>query len=147
MSEEEIEILKDFLELKEIHSNNSITKSYLSIYQETVKKLYATCETQQKEIEFYKREELGYIAGYEDGKRHKQTAVAMKNENAQYEIIRKKIEQLQKEIEELEKYKRKHSLIKCHYISKDKIKAKIEYYKKIDNAVGIRVLKALLEEE
>lgn len=32
-------------------------------------------------------------------------------------------------------------------VSKDKIKAKIKYYKKIDNAVGVRILELLLEKE
>ena len=32
-------------------------------------------------------------------------------------------------------------------IDKDKIKAKIEYYEKIDNPVGKRVLQSLLEKE
>lgn len=88
--------------------------------EEAVKIILNLIEKQSKEIEFYKREELGYIAGYEDGKRHKQTAVAIRNENVQYEIIRKKqemkdskIEQLQKEIEEL----------------KNRIREKIEIFK------------------
>lgn len=32
-------------------------------------------------------------------------------------------------------------------IRKDKIKAKIDYYKKIDNAVGVKILERILEEE
>lgn len=55
---------------------------------------------QQKEIEFYKMQELGYIAGYEDGKSHKQTAVAIRNENAQYELIRRHIEELEDELKD-----------------------------------------------
>lgn len=51
-----------------------------------------------------------------------------------------RIVQLEKEIdariEDVNKY----------FISKDKIREKIEYYKKIDNAVGITILLKLLEE-
>lgn len=59
-------------------------------------------------------------------------------------------------IEELEKYKRKHSLIKNHYISKDKVKDKIEHlksykglvmYEKYNYEAIIRHLEELLEEE
>ena len=59
-------------------------------FYESINKLVKENEKQQKEIDFYKKEELGYIAGYEDGKRHKQTAVAIKNENAQQELFQKK---------------------------------------------------------
>ena len=65
-------------------------------------------DKQQKEIEFYSKQELSYIAGYQDGKNHKQTAVAFRVENAQQELFQReiarykdKIEQQQKEIEEL----------------------------------------------
>ncbi len=40
MSEEKIiDIIKDFLELREIHSNNNARKSFLSIYQEAIQGL------------------------------------------------------------------------------------------------------------
>ena len=51
MSEEEKKAIKDFLELREIHSNDSMTISYLSIYQNAVKKMSKLLEKQQKEIE------------------------------------------------------------------------------------------------
>ena len=39
------------------------------------------------------------------------------------------------------------SYTKKRFVSKDKIKAKIDYYKKIDNAVGVKILERILEEE
>jgi len=63
-------------------------------------------DKQQKEIEFYKIQELGYIQGYADGKSHKQTAIAIKNENAEQEFIQRKIEKQQKEIEKLRHFKK-----------------------------------------
>ena len=51
----------------------------------------------------------------------------LKEKNEKIETINYRVNKnLLETAEELEKYKRKHSLIKCHYISKDKIKAKIE---------------------
>ena len=95
-------------------------------------------EKQQKEIEFYKIQELGYIQGYEDGKSHKQTAVAIKNENAQQMLIQRKMEEYEKEIEKLKSRKYilnaetneiKEIPISDDYISKDKIRKQIEEIK------------------
>ena len=111
MSEEEKKVINKAKRIVNIFRTcNHSSEILLKLDIEELEILINLTEKQSKEIEFYKREELGYIAGYEDGKRHKQTAVAMRNENAQYEIIRKnieikdaKIEQLQKEIDELKK--------------------------------------------
>ena len=66
----------------------------------------------------------------------------------QIEIILNLIEKQSKEIEELkEKNFYLPAWVGKKYISKDKIKAKIEYYEKIDNPVGKRVLQSLLEKE
>lgn len=52
MSEEEInEIIKDFMELKEIHSSDSLRKSYLSIYKEAIQGL----------LDLYNKEKEKYI--------------------------------------------------------------------------------------
>lgn len=51
MSEEEKNVIKDFLELREIHSNNSMSASYLSIYQNAVRKMLSLLDEKQKEIE------------------------------------------------------------------------------------------------
>ena len=54
------------------------------------------------------------------------------------------IEKQSKEIEELKEVKWYYEISR---VPKDKIKAKIEYYEKIDNPVGKRVLQSLLEKE
>lgn len=72
-----------------------------------------------------------------------------------WRIVTDLIEKQSKEIEELnsdlEVFKRALTDIEVvynkNYTSNDKIKAKIEYYKKIDNAVGVRILESLLEKE
>ena len=106
----------------------------IEIDEQVIKSMETTLnliDKQQKEIEFYKIQELGYIQGYEDGKSHKQTAVAIKNENAQYELIKRVIEEKDKEIEKLKSRKYifnaetneiKEIPISENYISKDKIR-------------------------
>lgn len=109
MSEEKkaIEILKSIIKVNKDFFNYEVQninkKELLSL--ETLLNLI---EKQQKEIKelkqennFLKNQELGYIAGYEDGKKHKQTAVAIRNENMQYELYDRRIKLLQKELEEL----------------------------------------------
>lgn len=62
------------------------------------------------------------------------------------------IEKQSKEIENLKEDNKKKSIVIIEYQDlyeklEDKIKAKIEYYKKIDNAVGVRILESLLKKE
>lgn len=90
-------------------------------------------------------EVLGYMKGYEDGKKLKRSAVACVVENQQYYIIKKEIEHYKEYIEKLQKEneKLKNKLldtlegqkvikeetpkyIKENYISKDKIKEILE---------------------
>ena len=81
LSEEEIiDIIKDFLELREIHSSDDTRKSYLSIYQEAIQGLL---DLYQKEIKIFKWKE-----------------------NEQKNLLKYKtdrIDKQQKEIEELKK--------------------------------------------
>ena len=59
----------------------------------------------------------------------------------------KEIERLKNKCKELIFEKHELTLALLDSIPKDKIKAKIEYYEKIDNPVGKRVLQSLLEKE
>lgn len=72
-------------------------------------------------------------------------------ESEELKLLLNLIEKQQKEIKDLKSTDLTivymDGFYDCKNRIKDKIKAKIEYYKKIDNAVGIRVLQALLEEE
>ena len=126
--------------------------------EKAMKTILNLIDKQQKEIEFYKIQELGYIQGYEDGKSHKQTAIAIKNENAEQELIQRKIETQQKEIEKLKSKKYifnaetneiKEIPISDDYISKDKIKCKIEELKnrKIGASTGIFAVQVDILEE
>lgn len=94
-------------------------------------------------IALAQNEILNYMSGYEDGKKHKMTAVAQVVENQQYYIVRKQMEKyeehikrLQKENEELknqEATQRKiNELLVQRYsnsISVQTVKDKIEEYK------------------
>lgn len=128
-------------------------------------------EKQQKEIERNKEnwllaqnEILGYAQGYEDGKKHQQTATAMVVENRQYQMIEEEIkrykaiiEKQQKEIEELKKYEKYYEEmeeVNKKFLPVDKIKAKIEELKKYSKEHGyinmrseINVLQSLLKDE
>lgn len=96
-------------------------------------------------IALAQNEVLGYMKGYEDGKKLKRSAVACVVENQQYYIIKKEIEHYKEYIEKLQKEneKLKNKLldtlegqkvikeetpkyIKENYISKDKIKEILE---------------------
>lgn len=54
-------------------------------------------------IALAQNEALGYIQGYEDGKKHKMTAMTQVVENQQYYIIQKQMEKYKEHIEKLQK--------------------------------------------
>lgn len=133
-------LLKENEELKEDRKNNNVM------------------------ISLAQNELLNYMSGYEDGKKHKMTAMAQVIENQQYYIVRKQMEKyeerikmLQKENEELKKFHiqdNKHlDFIMQHSIPVQKVKDKIserqfelqqEYKDFKDDAILI-VLQELLE--
>lgn len=80
----------------------------------------------------------------------------LRNKNAELrvdlEVKNAELKAEKEKNEELEKYKRKHTLIKHNYVSKDKIKAKIEFIKKLNEKIYyeenvISILQELLMEE
>ena len=94
-----------------------------------------------------------YMQGYEDGKKLKRSAVACVIENQQYYIIKKEIEhykeyieKLQKENEELKKLHiqdNKHlDFIMKHSISVQKVKDRIEKYKKLSDKFYVKFLES-----
>ena len=77
-------------------------------------------KTIEEENKFLRNQELGYIAGYEDGKKHKMTAVAMRIENMKYELYERHIKVLKKRIEDL------LSIEEAHRKENGKLRAEIE---------------------
>ncbi len=110
MNEEEkqaIEILRSF-------EPNDLFE--FDIYLQALEKLTNLIDKQQKEIEelkqdrnnnnklieLSKNEILGYLQGYEDGKKLNRNAVVCVVENQQYYIIKKEIELYKEQIEKLQ---------------------------------------------
>lgn len=86
-------------------------------------------------IALAQNEMLGYMQGYEDGKKLNRSAVACVVENQQYYIIKKEIEHYKEYIEKLQKENEEYSkqldldYVDKNYISKQKIKDEIEELK------------------
>ena len=90
---------------------------YIDVAQEDLRIFINLVDSLQKENEELKQERynnnqmialaqnevLGYMQGYEDGKKLKRSAVACVVENQQYYIIKKEIEHYKKYIEKLQK--------------------------------------------
>ena len=103
---------------------------------------------------------IEYIKNCLDNEYDFKNATRQKDKKA-YNIILNLIEKQQKEIEELKKYEEGYKLLSYsldNYISKDKIKAKIEELEKLDfgtdlvsqftaNLTTITILQSLLEKE
>ena len=133
---------------KEIVELARILEHILSDYKRVLKEneeLKQDRNNNYQMIALAQNEVLGYMKGYEDGKKLKRSAVACVVENQQYYIIKKKIEHYKEYIEKLQKEneKLKNKLldtlegqkvikeetpkyIKENYISKDKIKEILE---------------------
>ena len=104
-------------------------------------------------IALAQNEILNYMSGYEEGKKHKMTAVAQVVENQQYYRVRKQMEKYEELIKRLQKenelakkqveYDKTHictpQIIKLNYIPVQKVKDKIEEvqkeYNKLDKQV------------
>jgi DNA repair exonuclease SbcCD ATPase subunit len=86
-------------------------------------------------IALAQNEALGYMQGYEDGKKSKRSAVAYIVENQQYYILNKQIEHYKEYIKELQKENEEYSkqldldYVDKNYISKKKIEDTIEELK------------------
>lgn len=86
-------------------------------------------------IALAQNEALGYMQGYEDGKKLKRSAVAYIVENQQYYILNKQIEHYKEYIKKLQKENEEYSkqldldYVDKNYISKKKIEDTIEELK------------------
>lgn len=142
--EEDIKIIENFINWLtidfEYDSGNEIKaiEHILSAYKRVLKE---NEELKQDKINNYQmialaqNEVLGYMQGYEDGKKLKRSAVACVVENQQYYIIKKEIEHYKECIEKLQKENEEYSkqldldYVDKNYISKQKIKDEIEELK------------------
>ncbi len=146
---------KKAIELLENIRNNSWTTKYImSSDSKNAEVLLNLIEKLQKENEELKQdrnnnyqmialsqnEMLGYIQGYEDGKKLRKSAVASIVENQQYYILNKQIEKYKECIEKLQKENKElknftssifNENIEKDFVPVQKIKDKIKEYKKM----------------
>lgn len=102
-----INILSDY---KRVLKENEYMHNELNKQQTTINK-YAKENEELKEdrknnnemIALAQNKILNYMRGYEDGKKHKMTAVAQGVENQQYYIIQKQMEKYEEHIKKLQK--------------------------------------------
>lgn len=98
--------------LKEIEINTYAEGKAIAI--DTVLKLIKKLQKENEELKedrknnnemiaLAQNEILNYMSGYEDGKKHKMTAVAQVVENQQYYIVRKQMEKYEEHIKRLQK--------------------------------------------
>lgn len=125
--------------MQEIRANKTILNLIEKLQKEN-QELKQDRNNNYQMIALAQNEVLGYMQGYEDGKKLKKSAVACVVENQQYYIIKKEIahykeyiEKLQKENEELKDFKKQVTEIENtnfikykNYISKQEVKDKIE---------------------
>ena len=123
---------------KEIVELARILEHILSDYKRVLKEneeLKQDRNNNYQMIALAQNEVLGYMQGYEDGKKLKRSAVAYVVENQQYYIIKKEIEYYKEYIEKLQKENEKYSkqldldYVDKNYISKKKIEDTIEELK------------------
>lgn len=125
--------------MQEIRANKTILNLIEKLQKEN-EELKQDRNNNYQMIALAQNEVLGYMQGYEDGKKLKRSAVACVVENQQYYIIKKEIEHYKEYIEKLQKenelakkqveYDKTHictpQIIKLNYIPIQKIKDKIE---------------------
>lgn len=189
MNEEEkkaIETLKSWKDYNIKNKNKLLEADEIINVQETILNLIEKLQKENEELKqdrnnnyqmiaLAQNEMLGYIKGYEDGKKSKKSAVAFAVENQEYYLIRKEIEHYKEHIVKLQKESEKlknqeatarkiNELLVQRYsnsISLQKVKDKIEelknkplkinqndkYYYETDayNKIVIQVLQELLE--
>lgn len=156
--EEDIELLQDetsslelFFKCKGSEKYKIALEHILSDYKRVLKE---NEELKEEKINNYRmialaqNEALGYMQGYEDGKKHKMTAMTQVVENQQYYIIQKQMEKYEKHIKKLQKENEELNLkyymlytgkienlkaqevkIKSQVIPVQEVKDKIEEYK------------------
>lgn len=119
--EEAIETMKHWIEYEKANKKKinkadeliSIQETILSDYKRVLKinevllkeneELKEDRKNNNEMIALAQNEILNYMSGYEEGKKHKMTAVAQVVENQQYYIVRKQMEKYEEHIKRLQK--------------------------------------------
>ena len=152
-------------DIKALSKSIDILSDYKRVLKEN-EELKEDRKNNNEMIALAQNEILNYMSGYEEGKKHKMTAVAQVVENQQYYRVRKQMEKyeehikmLQKENEKLKEKIREHTLlispyyVKENFIPVQKVKDKIserqfelqQEYKDFEDDSILIVLQELLE--
>ena len=111
LSKEEIdakdENITAILDIEDLISLEHILSDYKRVLKEN-EELKQDRNNNYQMIALAQNEMLGYMQGYEDGKKLKRSAVAYVVENQQYYIIKKEIEHYKEYIEKLQKLNEKY---------------------------------------
>ena len=102
-NKEIVELARIEEEQTEISNKNCKLEFEIEKLQKENEELKQDRNTNYQMIALAQNEMLGYIQGYEDGKKLKRSAVACAVENQQYYIIKKEIEHYEEHIEKLQK--------------------------------------------
>lgn len=129
-------------EQTEISNKNCKLEFEIEKLQKENEELKQDRNTNYQMIALAQNEMLGYIQGYEDGKKLKRSAVACAVENQQYYIIKKEIEHYKEYIEKLQKENED-----LHREINQRIKLKIENEKIVDTQfIPVQKVKDKIEE-
>lgn len=109
-------VLKENEELKEDRKNNNVM------------------------ISLAQNELLNYMSGYEDGKKHKMTAMAQVIENQQYYIVRKQMEKYEEHIKRLQK---ENEELKNQEATQRKINELL--VQRYSNSISVQKVKAIID--
>ena len=177
MNEEEKESIEEFRKQLRLAINiDDVTTAIRNDNAQTILNLIDKLQKENEELKedrknnnemiaLAQNEILNYMSGYEEGKKHKMTAVAQVVENQQYYIVRKQMEKyeehikrLQKENEEWQRTYQEEKDKQFDFINKissndsipvQKVKDKIEEYKNMlktcNKAKDIDRIKAINE--
>ena len=115
MNEEEKESIEEFRKQLRLAINiDDVTTAIRNDNAQTILNLIDKLQKENEELKedrknnnemiaFAQNEILNYMSGYEEGKKHKMTAVAQVVENQQYYIVRKQMEKYEEHIKRLQK--------------------------------------------
>lgn len=156
-----IEDVKEYIEYGLPYSEYlDLENSFDNILSDYKRVLKENEELKQEKINNYKmialaqNEALGYMQGYEDGKKLKTSAIASIVENQQYYIIKKQVEKYEEHIEKLQKKNEELKLKNktLEELLKGNLYESYKYYKELagayqGNCISVQKVKDKIEKE
>ena len=154
-NEEDIKMLEklDYL-LDDVYSTGLVNDGERNKYQYAIEHILSDYKRVLKENEELKEDRknnnvmislaqnelLNYMSGYEDGKKHKMTAMAQVIENQQYYIVRKQMEKYEEHIKRLQK---ENEELKNQEATQRKINELL--VQRYSNSISVQKVKAIID--